>query len=86
MWATLIPVVIQMIPSLVGGVESLFSHKAKSGAEKLNAVQTLALNAVQLAGIVDPSHIGDPERRLVAEISGAIVAYNNSRGVFGHQA
>ncbi len=75
----LIPI-LTLIPSLVGAIEGLF--KPKTGPAKLNAVINLAEQALLLAGIVDPKHIGDAERALFVDVSNAIVKYNNAKGIF----
>ncbi len=86
MWGILVSALVPLLPSLILQIESLFSSKPKSGAQKLATVQQLALEAVTLAGIIDPKHIGQNEETLVQDITNAIVKYNNARGVFTHAA
>jgi hypothetical protein len=75
----LIPV-LTLIPTLVHAVEGLF--KAKTGPAKLNGVINLAEQALTLAGTIDPKNIGDAERVLFADVSNALVKYNNAKGIF----
>ena len=86
MWASLVMTLVPMLPTFISAIESLFSPKPKSGPQKLAAVQQLALQAVSLAGIIDPKQIGQNEQTLVQDITNAIVKYNNARGVFTHAA
>ena len=88
----LLPVLLQFLPELVNSVESLSGHKAAAtgqpmtGTAKLNAVTTLAMSAVQMAGIIDPKHIGQPEAQLAQDLTNAIVKYSNCKGTFAHGA
>lgn len=84
MWGILVSAIVQMLPNIIGAVETLFSKKPKSGAEKLNATTQLVLNGLALAKIVDPAQIGQPEIDLAQDVSSAIVKYNNARGIFAH--
>ena len=71
-------------PSIVQAVERLFSHKPKSGADKLNASVQLILQGLAVAHVIDPQQIGQPETDLATEISNAVVKYSNARGIFAH--
>src|SRR6266571_1953267 len=88
--ALLIPALIQFLPGIIFSIESLSSHKKSvtgepmPGPDKLNAVTTLAMTALQLANIVDPKHIGQAEAELAQDVANAIVTYNNKRNIFTH--
>jgi hypothetical protein len=82
MWGLLVTALISSLPQIIGAVETLFGHKPKSGAEKLNAVQQLVINGLAYAKIVDPKDIGDAEMTLARKVTDAVVEYNNVKGIF----
>ena len=84
MFAGILQVILMFGPGIVQAVEGLFSHKPKSGAEKLNASVQLILQGLAVAHIIDPQQIGQAETDLATEISNAVVKYSNARGIFAH--
>lgn len=82
MFAGILQAILMFGPGIITAVESLFSHKPKSGSEKLNASVQLILQGLAVGHIIDPQHIGQPETDLASDVSNAIVKYYNARGVF----
>jgi hypothetical protein len=84
MFTLILEAIVKFGPPIVAGVEALFSHKAKSGTQKLSLTVDLVLEGLEAAEVIDSKDIGQPEIDLATGISNAIVKYNNDRGIFSH--
>jgi len=77
---------LQFIPSLVHGVESLVGHNSQplSGEQKLQTVVQMVMTGLTAAGVVLPNEVGDKEKQLVTDVTNDVVAYFNAKGIFNH--
>jgi hypothetical protein len=79
-WFNLAKIALVVAPTIVQSVETLFSHKPKSGPAKAEAALAMAQQGLVAALGIDPSAFGDAEKALVSGINNAVVAYYNAKG------
>jgi hypothetical protein len=83
MWLTLLPVLLNTLPGIVQGVETLFSHKAKSGPEKRVAAVALTQYGLQIAGHIPAPTKDEKIISIIGELVDLAVADLNQQGVLG---
>ncbi len=86
-WA-LLPLVVTVAPSIIRGVESIFSHRSKSGSDKLVAAKSVFSALLQVAGHVDVHGLDSAKAQeldtLLTTVINVLVADMNNRGELNH--
>jgi len=88
MFWTLLPLVVNVAPLVIRGVESIFSHKPKAGADKLTAAKNVMSALLQIAGHVPATGLDQGKTQeldtLLTTVINVLVADMNNRGELVH--